>query len=79
MSQTAEGPSNATPAPAQPSFESQLDSKLQSGGGASLSSDVASRASSAYGTDMGAVRVHTDSQAASMAESKGFQAFSYGG
>jgi len=79
VSQTAEGPSNATPAPAQPSFESQLDSKLQSGGGASLSSDVASRASSAYGTDMGAVRVHTDSQAASMAESKGFQAFSYGG
>ncbi|MBL8625259.1 MAG: DUF4157 domain-containing protein [Myxococcales bacterium] len=80
MSQTAEGPSNATPAaPAQPSFESQLDSKLQSGGGSSLSSDVASRASSAYGTDMGAVRVHTDSQSASMAESKGFQAFSYGG
>jgi hypothetical protein len=28
---------------------------------------------------MGAVRVHTDSQAASMAESKGFQAFSYSG
>jgi hypothetical protein len=42
-------------------------------------SDVASRASAAYGTDMGAVRVHTDSQSAAMAESKGFQAFSYGG
>ena len=78
MSQTAEGPSNATPA-APPSFEQQLDSKLQGGSGSSLPSDVASRASSAYGTDMGAVRVHTDSQSASMAESKGFQAFSYGG
>jgi hypothetical protein len=80
VSQTAEGPSNATPAAtAQPSFESQLDSKLSSGGGSSLSGDVASRASAAYGTDMGAVRVHTDSQSAAMAESKGFQAFSYGG
>jgi len=64
---------------ATPSFERQLDSKLSSDGGSSLSGDVASRASAAYGTDMGAVRVHTDSQSAAMAESKGFQAFSYGG
>ncbi len=66
-------------APAAPSFERQLDSKLSSDGGAPLASDVAARASSAYGTDLGAVRVHSDSQAASMAEAKGFQAFSYGG
>lgn len=79
MSELAEGPSNATPTAAQPSFEQQLDGKLSGGGGSSLSGDVASRASSAYGTDMSSVRVHTDSQSASMAESKGFQAFSYGG
>lgn len=79
MSELAEGPSNATPAAAAPSFEQQLDTKLSGGGGSSLSGDVASRASAAYGTDMSSVRVHTDNQSAQMAESKGFQAFSYGG
>jgi len=48
-------------------------------GGAPLSSDVASHASASYGRDLSSVRVHTDSESAQMAESKGFQAFSYGG
>ena len=71
--------SNATATPAQPSFESQLDKKLSGTGGAPLSSDVASHASASYGRDLSSVRVHTDSESAQMAESKGFQAFSYGG
>jgi hypothetical protein len=65
-------------APAAPSFERQLDSKLSGGGGSALPADVATQASTAYGADMSGVRVHADDQSGQMAESKGFQAFSYG-
>lgn len=75
-----ESPSAApsSSASAEPSFESKLNQKLSGDSGQPLASDVASHASQSYGTSMSNVRVHTDSESASMAESKGFQAFSYG-
>ena len=69
----------AEPAAPASTVDEQLDRRLRSGGGAPVARDVAARASSAYGTDLGGVRVHTDSHAAAMAEAHGFQAFAYGG
>ncbi len=76
----SESPTSAAPAPAEiePTFEHRLNRKLGSDGGAPLPSDVASHAGATFGTDLGNVRVHSDSESAQMAESKGFQAFSYG-
>src|SRR5688500_18860775 len=72
----------AAPAPAaenaESSFESRLNTKLGSDGGSPLAGDVASHASQTYGSDMSQVRVHQDAEAGQMADSKGFQAFSYG-